>query len=172
MGIMTSCYKKYTKKSLEGTKTSFGFNLDCLQRLLTAFLQCSPRNTRMRDPLTVGLKLAVTLRFLASGDSYTSLQYSFRVSKSAICRFVPDMCEAIIDTYQNEFLKCPKTPEEWKTVAEVFANTWNFHNCVGALDGKHVPTKKPRKGGSLYNNYKKFHSIILMAIADAKYKFL
>ncbi|XP_068232103.1 uncharacterized protein [Palaemon carinicauda] len=86
--------------------------------------------------------------------------------------FVPEVCEAIIDTYQHEFLKCPKTPEEWKTVAEVFANKWNYHNCIRALDGKHVPIKKPRKLGSLYYFYKKFHSIILIAVADAKYKFL
>ncbi|XP_076039004.1 uncharacterized protein LOC143024119 [Oratosquilla oratoria] len=126
----------------------------------------------MRSPLTVGFKLAVILHFLACGDSYTSLQYSFRVSKSAICIFFPKVRKAIIDTYKHEVLKCPKTPEEWKTVAEVFAKKWNYHNCGGALDGKHVPIKKPKKGGSLYCKYKKFHSIILMAVADAKYKFL
>lgn len=85
---------------------------------------------------------------------------------------MPKVCKAIIDTYKHEVLKCPKTPEEWKTVAEVFTKKWNYHNCGGALDGKHVPIKNPKKGGSLYYNYKKFHSIILMAVADAKYKFL
>ncbi|XP_076030909.1 uncharacterized protein LOC143019095 [Oratosquilla oratoria] len=108
------------------------------------------KQTRMGDPLTVGLKLSVTLRFLASGDSYTSLQYSFRVSKSAICRFLPKVCKAIINTYKHEVLKCPKTSEEWNTVAEVFVKKWNYHNCGGALDGKHAPIKKPKKGGSLY----------------------
>ena len=45
--------------------------------------------TRMRKPLPVGLKLAVTLRFLATGNSYSDLQYSFRVSKSTISIFIP-----------------------------------------------------------------------------------
>ena len=128
--------------------------------------------TRMRHPLPVGLKLAVTLRFLATGNSYTSLQYSFRVSKSAICRFMPQVCQAIIDAYKDQVLRCPKTPEEWKKVAEGFSKKWNYHNCVGALDGKHVPLKKPKNAGSLFYNYKKFHIIILMALADASYKFL
>ncbi|XP_063848246.1 uncharacterized protein LOC135093202 [Scylla paramamosain] len=128
--------------------------------------------TRMREPLSVGLKLAVTLQFLASGDSYTSLQYSFRVSKTAICRFVPKVCQAIIDIYKPEVLKCPRTPEEWNQVAEGFSKRWNYHKCGGGLDGKHVRVKKPWHAGSLFFNYKKFHSIVLMAVADANYKFL
>ena len=37
------------------------------------------QSTFMREPLQVGLKLAVTLRFLATGNSYLSVQFSFRV---------------------------------------------------------------------------------------------
>ena len=128
------------------------------------------QDTNMRRPLSVGLKLAVTLRFLATGNSYASLQYSFRVSKSAISRFVPQVCQAIIDVYQNETLVCPTTPEQWENVASEFSKKWNYHNCIGALDGKHVAMKKPHHGGSLYFNYKKFHSIVLMAVADANYR--
>ncbi|XP_068235767.1 uncharacterized protein [Palaemon carinicauda] len=115
--------------------------VDCISPMLTKKLM------RMRDLLTVGLKLAVTLCFLASGDSYTSLQYSFQVSKSVICRFMPKIYKAIIDTYKNEVLKCPKTPEEWKLVTEVFMKKWNYYNHEGALNGKHVPIKKLKKGG-------------------------
>lgn len=129
-------------------------------------------DTRMRNAQEVGLKLAVTLRHLATGNDYSSLQYSFRVSKASICRFIPIVCDAIIDTYKPEVMKCPKSPEEWKNVAQQFASKWNYFNCVGALDGKHVAIKKPRGGGSLYFNYKKFNSIVLMALSDANYKFL
>ncbi|XP_064097638.1 uncharacterized protein LOC135209029 [Macrobrachium nipponense] len=72
----------------------------------------------------------------------------------------------------EKVMKCPKTPEEWNDVAKWFASKWNYFNCVGALDGKHVVIKKPMGGGSLYFNYKKFHSIFFMALSNAKYRFL
>ncbi|XP_064108049.1 putative nuclease HARBI1 [Macrobrachium nipponense] len=82
------------------------------------------------------------------------------------------VCQAINDIYKPEVMKCPKTPEGWNDVAKHFASKWNYFNCVGALDGKHIAIKKPKGGGSQYFSYKKFHSIVLMSLSDAKYKFL
>ena len=43
---------------------------------------------------------------------------------------------------------------------------WHFYNTVGALDSKH---RRPVGGGSMFYNYKKYHSIVLQALADANY---
>jgi hypothetical protein len=127
--------------------------------------------TNYRKSLSAGLKLAITLRYLAAGDSYHSLMYGFRVAHNTISILVREVCEAIIAEFSEEMVPCPNTTEEWKDISKKFSERWNFHHCLGALDGKHIAIKCPKNGGSLYYNYKGFHSVILMALVDAEYKF-
>jgi len=61
-------------------------------------------DTRFRETIPASIRLAVTLRFLASGESFTSLMYTFGISKRSISRFVPEVCEAII-TSMKRFVK-------------------------------------------------------------------
>ena len=42
----------------------------------------------------------------------------------------------------------------------------------GIVNGKHIAMKKPPNAGFCYYNYKGFHGIVLMVVADATYKFL
>lgn len=58
------------------------------------------QNTRWRDSIPAKVRLAVTLRFLATGDSYRSLHYLFKISSQIISEIIPDVCLAL-----NEALK-------------------------------------------------------------------
>lgn len=70
----------------------------------------SKSDTNFRDSIPAEVKLHCTLRFLATGDSYRSLMYLFRISDSAISLFIPKVCEAISHTLKDYIkvnaLKC------------------------------------------------------------------
>jgi len=57
-------------------------------------------------------------------------------------------------------------------IASDFEEKWQFPHCLGAIDGKHVQIVPPKDSGSQYYNYKKTHSIVLMAIANAHCEFI
>lgn len=49
-------------------------------------------------------RLAMTLRYLATGDSYTSIAYLFKVSKQIVSLIIPSVCEAIAQVLK-EYIK-------------------------------------------------------------------
>ena len=109
--------------------------------------------------------------FLATGDSYTGLKARFRTGKSTIQDVIIETCEAIWLALKNEVMPKPTTAR-WKEIEEGFRIRWNFPNCIGALDGKHIMIKAPKNTGSLFYNYKGHFSTVLMALVDANYKFI
>ncbi|CAH1983784.1 unnamed protein product [Acanthoscelides obtectus] len=128
-------------------------------------------DTPMRAAISVQDRLALTVRFLATGDSYTSLQYIFRISKQSISLIVPEVCLAIIEAIK-ENIRVPTTPAGWKEISKKFEELWNFPHCIGSMDGKHVIIDAPIHSGTEYRNYKSFFSIVMFAVVDAEYNFL
>lgn len=63
------------------------------------------KNTNFRDAVSPRDKLIVTLRFLATGESYRSLMYNFRISESTISLFVPVVCREIYEALKDDYLK-------------------------------------------------------------------
>ena len=127
--------------------------------------------TWFRQSIDPGLRLAITLRYLATGDSYRMLMYGFRVARNTICGIVRDVCEAIVSAYAEDVIHTPTEPEQWQAIAQQFTAKWQFPYDIGALNDKHVAIRCPKNGGFLYYNYKGYHSVVLMAFVDADYKF-
>lgn len=108
---------------------------------------------------------------MASGDSYKSIAYSYRMGDRTVSKIVNEVALAVWDTMRPLYLPQP-TIEMWKSVALEFEQQWQFPHCIGALDGKHVVIKKPPKSGTSFFNYKQTFSLVLMALVDANYKFI
>lgn len=110
-------------------------------------------------------------RYLATGESFRSLAMQYRVSPTWIGRIVKKCFHSIVKRLFTREIPAPTSESMNKNTADFFS-MWNYPNCVGAIDGKHVRIKCPHRAGSLYFNYKNYHSIVLLAIVDANYKFI
>ncbi|XP_055907203.1 uncharacterized protein LOC129942350 [Eupeodes corollae] len=131
-------------------------------------------DTKLRQSISAEARLALTLRYLATGESFNSLRLLFRIALPTISAIIPEVLDAINKILVGDFFKkpFPKNEVEWEAVAKQFWDKWQFPHCIGAVDGKHVVINAPPNAGSIYYNYKGTHSIVLMGIADAEYKFL
>jgi hypothetical protein len=108
---------------------------------------------------------------LATGIQFRQIAYSFRISKSAVAVIVVEVCKIIWNTLVMEHMPEP-TVSSFKDIAKTFWERWQFPNCMGAIDGKHIRIKKPANSGSMYYCYKNFYSIGMLAVTDATYKFV
>lgn len=60
----------------------------------------------MREGIRAETKLHVTLEYLATGDSITSLQYLYRVPKGTISLFLPEVLDAIYKACEEAIHVC------------------------------------------------------------------
>ncbi|CAH1974324.1 unnamed protein product [Acanthoscelides obtectus] len=127
------------------------------------------KNTAMRDCIEPIQMLCVTLRYLASGCTFTDLHLQYRLGISTISGIVKDVCSTIWCLMLGECIP-PPTKDKWESISTEFETRANFPHCIGAVDGKHIRISNPL--GSMYYNYKGYSSVVLMAVADANYRFV
>ena len=130
------------------------------------------KDTPMRMSIPPGERLALTLRYLATGESFQSLSFQFRIGKSTIAEIVLDVCTAIINTLKEKYLKTPDSEEKWHEIADLFLSRWNIPNNIGAIDGKRIVIQKPAHAGSRYHDYKGNESIIALVVSGPDYECL
>ncbi|XP_046685262.1 protein ANTAGONIST OF LIKE HETEROCHROMATIN PROTEIN 1-like [Homalodisca vitripennis] len=99
-------------------------------------------NTNYREAISSRERLAICLRFLATGDTYTTISFSYRIGISTVANIVEEVSDALWLRLQPEFMP---TPNEalWRQIEKGFKERWNFPHCIGAIDGKHVAIQAP-----------------------------
>nr|XP_049693431.1 uncharacterized protein LOC126053978 [Helicoverpa armigera] len=129
------------------------------------------QNTAMRSCISAEERLLITLRYLATGCYFSDIHYDFKCGQTTAGIIVRETVKIIWDKLKNICMPAPTEESHLKT-AEGFMKYANFPNLLGAIDGKHIRVIKPQHSGSEYFNYKKYFSIVLLAICDANYRFI
>ena len=104
-----------------------------------------------------------------TGDAITTIAYNFRMGVLTARQIILDVCTALWDALASIHMPDP-SKVEWESIAEDFFARWNFPNCIGAIDQKHVMIQCPVNSGSLFYNYKSYFFIILLVVASADYR--
>ena len=99
----------HVEREAQGDFVNFvRMELAMFHELLNRDSQRLPKqHTKLKIPLQPGLKLAITLRYFATGNSYHSLSYAFRVPHNTISLFIREVYAAIIAEYEEEVVSLP-----------------------------------------------------------------
>ena len=111
------------------------------------------KKTIIREPLSNSMRLAITLvnhfyfndiqyniincRYLATGESQRSLSLDYECSPSSTHNIIIETTDAITSILKSKVFPI-LNKERFKEIGAGFDLKWNFPNCMGAIDGKHV----------------------------------
>lgn len=112
-------------------------NVDTFTELLQLIESDIIKKDVVRSPIPARTRLEICLRYLASGDSMHSISFAFRVGVNTVSNIISETCQAIWNNLKTKVF--PENDENvWIEKANEFKKMWNFPNCVGAIDEKHV----------------------------------
>ncbi|KAF4103576.1 hypothetical protein G5714_016459 [Onychostoma macrolepis] len=63
------------------------------------------QDTKMRRAITARESLSLTLRFLATGETYKSLSFQYRIGATTVSDIVKHTCAALHQVLKDDFLK-------------------------------------------------------------------
>ncbi|MCL4138429.1 UNVERIFIED_CONTAM: hypothetical protein GTU68_042216, partial [Idotea baltica] len=74
------------------------------------------KNTVMRECISTTERLAITLRYLALGETQKALAKEFRIAQNTISGIIPEVCQALCAVFEKA-LTLPSSAEGWRSVA-------------------------------------------------------
>ncbi|KHN77784.1 Putative nuclease HARBI1 [Toxocara canis] len=110
-------------------------------------------------------RLSLTLEYIATGSSLTSLASSYRTAVSTASMIVRETLKAIYMALGDN-IRLPSAADEWTAKAERFKELWNLPLCVGVVDVKVIKIQ------ALANSNSTNFSIVLLGVVDADGRFL
>lgn len=146
------------------TRDTFNFIVNSVRPLMER------QTTNYRRAITTEKRVGVALWRLATGNEYRTLQELFGIGRSTACQILEEFVSAVAQELKRTLIKRP-THDEFIEIAQGYRDRWGFPQCVGAIDGCHIPIIAPSENRNDYHNRKGWYSIVLQAVCDHRYIF-
>ncbi|XP_046370447.2 putative nuclease HARBI1 isoform X1 [Haliotis rufescens] len=151
------------------------FRLDCAGILFVTNLirdrLTSP--TQRNNAITPEMKIAVMLRYLATGKMQLCNADDLGLSQPSISRIVSETIDALsTPAIVRQFVKLPVQRTDIQRNQAAFMAIAGFPGVFGVIDGTHVRIIAPSVDEPEYVCRKHFHSINVQIVFDAHYNIL
>lgn len=149
-------------------KNNFRVNRSTFSILLNQVAPLLNKNdTNFRKSIPVEKRVCCALYCLGSTAELRTVAHLFGLGKST----VGEICLITVDLFFHRLVTFPTIDDEIKKTIDGFLTNYQYPLCLGALDGTHISITPPMGFETDYFNYKKFHSIIMLAVVDANLRF-
>ncbi|XP_029947546.1 protein ANTAGONIST OF LIKE HETEROCHROMATIN PROTEIN 1 [Salarias fasciatus] len=143
------------------SRESFDYICDQTRGLLVK------KDMNYRLCIPVQKRVAIAIWKMATGSEYQTISHLFGVGLCTVYNCVQEFCDAVIRVLLPLHVKTPDAPKLLE-MATFFKNRWRAPQCVGAIDGSHIPITAPKEFPKDFFNRKGWHSVVLQAVVDGK----
>ena len=128
-------------------------------------------DTILRRAVPVEKRIACALYALGSTSELRTVANLFGLGKSTTGELLHEFCSTIVDVFFHRLVKFPSSDQEIVDTIHDFLVRYDYPMCIGSVDGTHISVKAPVESQVDYFNYKKFHSIVMLASVNCSLQF-
>ena len=93
---------------------------------------------------------------LGTNVEYRTTSHLFGVGLPTVCVAVHDVCRVLVAQFASMYIRIP-TGRGLQSIVDGFGAKRNFPQCVGAIDGSHIPIIASKENPLDYFNRKGHH---------------
>ena len=127
--------------------------------------------TRMRKPVSTERQIASSLYYIIDEARYRKTVNTVGILRGSVSLIIRKVSKAIVEFLGKDYMKLPETLAEVENLTQKFLEHHGFPQCIGAIDGTHIPIRQPNQNYTDYINRKEFTSINVQVLCDYRYCF-
>ena len=117
----------------------------------------------MRKPILTECQIASFLYYISDEARYRKTANNFGISLGSVSLIIRKVSKSIVEFLGKDYLKLPETAGKVENLTQKFLKHHGFPQCIGAIDGTHIPVRQPNQNCADYINRKGFASINVQA---------